>query len=316
VTNVLRTMGLSRVSGEMERGEHGAVTASKFSWPDDHPAVLDAALRPYAAGAAALCPPATPAVVLKYQPGRRVTTAIGERDLRFVLKVYATHRAHKSAQRLRAFAASEARGLVPAVVGVDASGHACLLEYIEGTPIDQLDPDQFAAACRLAGVSLRALHRSAAALERAWLLEDEIRQLRRSCGPATHDHIEQVIAGVYIRPRPLVPSHRDCYPAQAVIDGGVVRWIDLDDSARAPAGLDVGNFIGHVIAQFGPATTSTRTDVAIDAFLDGYGDEPPDVAGWVQLTLARLTGLSEVRGKDLIAFPTPRLDMRSREEAS
>jgi Ser/Thr protein kinase RdoA (MazF antagonist) len=276
---------------------------SALSWPLDHPAVTDHRLRPYAASAATLWTGSATVTVLKYEPGRRVASRIDGPSTSAVLKLYSTHRAHKTFRRLAAFASTDAAGLVPAVVGLDETEHACLAEFVAGEPLDQLDADRLEAGCRAAGASLRRLHGSGAELARVWLPDDEVRQLRASCGRFTRRRIERVIGSVMITDLTVVPSHRDCYAAQAIVADGAVRWIDLDDAAMAPAGLDVGNFLGNLVAHYVPDHLGKPCRGAMDAFLDGYGAAPADLDEWTRLSLARLAGLLEVRHGDRAAIP-------------
>jgi len=267
-------------------------------WPDDHPAVTDPALAPWAGETDRLCPEAEVIRVLRHRPGRRVTTLVGTGDGLAVLKLFATSRARGGHRRLVAFAESPAGSLVPRPIGY-RKGHLSLVEYIPGTPLDQLGDDSLVAAAGLAGQALRRLHDSGAELDRTWGLGNEIAQLRRTAGPATRAAAERAVAR-WARPvqRATVPSHRDCHPAQLVWTEDGVRFIDLDDSAMAPAALDVGNFVAHLRME-GILARRTRdaSAAAVDSFVSGYGREPPALRSWTQLALARLAALAETRHK-------------------
>jgi Ser/Thr protein kinase RdoA (MazF antagonist) len=181
-------------------------------------------------------------------------------------------------------------------------GHLSLVEFIPGTPLDQLGEDALVAAAGLAGRALRRLHECGAALDRTWGLGDEIAQLRHTAGPATRAAVERAIARcVPSGHAPSVPSHRDCHPAQVVqTEEGEVRFIDLDDSAMAPPGLDVGNFLAHLqMEAFLVRRSKAAAAAAADSFGSGYGAEPPALGPWRQLALARLAALAETRHKSL-----------------
>jgi Ser/Thr protein kinase RdoA (MazF antagonist) len=78
--------------------------------------------------------------------------------------------------------------------------------------------------------------------------------------------------------------------------GDGVKFIDLDDCAMAPPGLDVGNFVAHL--QVDAILESRAKDViaaAVDAFASGYGSEPLALRAWTQIALARLAALAETR---------------------
>jgi thiamine kinase-like enzyme len=108
--------------------------------------------------------------------------------------------------------------------------------------------------------------------------------------------VERAIARWTPEDEPPVPSHRDCHPGQVVRTENGVRLIDLDDSAMAPPGIDVGNFVAHLEMDAHIARrTSEGVAEAIDAFLEGYGLEPPTLDSWTRLSLARLAALAETR---------------------
>ncbi len=247
-----------------------------------------------------LCPEAEVIRVLRHLPGRRVTTLVGTGDGLAVLKLFATSRARGVHRRLIVFGESRAGFLVPRPLG-QRKGHLALVEFIPGTPLDQLADDSLVAAAGLAGRALRRLHNSGAELGRTWAVADEIAQLRRTAGPTTRAAVELAIARW--TPPALgrnVPSHRDCYPAQVVWTEIGVRFIDLDDSAMAPPGLDVGNFLAHLQME---ALLDTRkkdaTVAAMDSFASDYGSVPPALGPWTRLALARLAALAETRHKSV-----------------
>jgi hypothetical protein len=269
-------------------------------WPADHPAVTDGVLAPWASEADRLCPEAEVIRVLRHLPGRRVTTLVRTGDGFAVLKLFATSRARGGHRRLTAFAESPAGPLVPRPIGY-RKGHLALVEFIPGTPLDQLGDDGVVAAAGLAGRALRRLHDSGAVLDRTWVLGDEIAQLRRTAGPATRTAVERAIAR-WAPPdqRGTVPSHRDCHPGQVVWTEDRVRFIDLDDSAMAPPGLDAGNFLAHLqMEAFLERRTKDSAAKAVDAFGSGYGSEPPALRAWTQLALVRLAALAETRHKSV-----------------
>jgi hypothetical protein len=267
-------------------------------WPPDHPAVTDAALVEWANGADEVAPGATVLHVVRHLVGRRVATTVHlANGRRAVLKVFAGPRARGNDRRLHLLRSSRAGDLTPAPLGVDASGHVSLVEWVEGDVFDQLDDDAFVRSAHAVGEALRALHHSGSVIDRTWTIDNEISLLdRRSTSLVAtlldsignRDDIERALGN-----EPLVSAHRDCHPRQ-VVHGA--RWIDLDDCAMAPAGLDVGNMLAHlrrdaVIGLRSPAAASA----AVDRFRDGYGAVPSTTAIWEQLSLIRLCGLAETR---------------------
>jgi Ser/Thr protein kinase RdoA (MazF antagonist) len=82
-----------------------------------------------------------------------------------------------------------------------------------------------------------------------------------------------------------------------------VAWIDLDDAAMAPRGLDIGNLLGHLVRDRITGARSVRSAVeASEAFIDGYGPcaelDEGVLTGWTVLAVARLAGLAQSRHGD------------------
>lgn len=261
-----------------------------MQWPADHPAVTDPELAPWRHGAEELCPDATVRRVLRHLPGRRVASLVTMSNQKAVLKIFASPRARGNTRRLDSLAGSGAGPFVPRALGVDAVGHVALVSWAPGTVFDQLDDGRFVRTAAAVGAALRALHTGGARLDRSWTVVDELTLLDRRCLP----HDGETTA--HLVDEPLVPAHRDCHPRQVVSYRGTVRWIDLDDAAMAPPGLDVGNFMAHLRADalFGRRSPEP-TRAALSAFRSGYGDCAGDVAAWERLTLIRLAGLAVSR---------------------
>lgn len=275
-------------------------------WPTDHPAFTDPQLTPWASGLDEIVPGARVEGVLRYLPGRRVATLVEyERELA-VVKVFASPRARGNARRLRAFAASRAAALVPTVLGCDAAGHVLATTYRRGDLPASLSDAQYPACFYRVGAALRQIHDSGAELDRAWAWEQEAAELCRRAVPATLDLVDTVVASTrWLSGAPLSPAHRDCHPTQVVVaSDGTVGWIDLDDAAMAPRGLDVGNMLGHLLRERITGARPLRvTAEASQAFLDGYGQCPEldevVLSGWTLLAVARLAGLAESRHRDV-----------------
>jgi len=259
---------------------------------------VDAALAPWSDQAEELCPGGDIVRVLRHLPGRRLSALLAVPSGFAILKIFSSPRARGNARRLEAFAATNAGPVVPAVYATDSSGHVNLLEFVPGRSLAEVDLRDLASAAEQAGSGLRVIHECSAGLDRSWSVDDEIAQLRKTIGRRSAATVKTVLANVG-QPceEPLVPAHRDCHPAQAIIEpGGQARWIDLDDAAMAPASLDVGNFLAHISRQevLGrwPATTANSVR---SGFLAGYGQTPPAVSTWEQLALARLIALADTR---------------------
>ena len=274
-------------------------------WPADHPARIDADLAPWAAGLDEVVPEARVGKVLRYLPGRRVATLVeGERGPA-VVKVFASPRARGNARRLHAFAESAAAALVPTALGTDATGHVLALTYRPGVLPASLSDAHYPACFFRVGAALRQLHDSGAELDRVWSWEHEVAQLRRQSVPATVDLVDTLVASTgRLAGVPLYPAHRDCHPHQVVVAAdSTVAFIDLDDAALSPRGLDVGNLLGHLTRERLTGVRSVQASIAAgEAFLDGYGPcaelTEAVVTGWTLLAVARLAGLAESRHDD------------------
>jgi hypothetical protein len=275
-------------------------------WPTDHPALIDPQLAPWAAGLNEVVPGARVENVLRYLPGRRVTTLVEHEGELAVVKVFASPRARGNARRLRAFAASPTAALVPSVLGCDAAGHVLAITYRRGVLPASLSDTEYPACFSRVGAALRRIHDSGAELDRVWDWEHEVAQLRRHAVPATIDLVETLAASTgWLAGAPPSPAHRDCHPRQVVVAAdGTVAFIDLDDAAMGPRGLDVGNMLGHLIRERITDARSARATVqASEAFLDGYGPcaelDEGVLTGWTSLGVARLAGLAESRHHDV-----------------
>ncbi len=264
--------------------------------------------------------------ILRHLPDRRVTM-LGRRggDV-VVVKVFSSPRARGNHRRLLALAASSTlRGLVPTSIGVSTSGHVGLLDFTPGQILEHLRDDAFVAKAAEVGQTLASLHASPADLDRSWTHHDEVAQLLRRM-PTSGLAQAQVESARPVSDAALVPSHRDFHPRQVVVDD-VVKLIDLDDAALAPAGLDVGNMVAHLRreAVAGRRTTEVA-EAAIAGFLGGYGAPPADLDVWERLSLTRLAGLAESRHLDpglrdgllavLAARPVPATPSVSEEVAT
>lgn len=266
-------------------------------WPPDHPAVTDAALRPWLGGAAELCPAGRIDATLRHLEGRRVAVRVRTPAGPAVLKVFANPRARGNHRRLGLLAASGARDLVPRTHGADGSGHVSLAEWVPGRPLDRHEGGRLIAACAVVGEALACLHGSGAGLDRRWTATEELALLRRNAVPETAPWMDAAaeVAG-RVAGEPLVSAHRDFHPAQVVLGGRGVRLIDLDDAAMAPPALDVGNFVAHlrhaaVVGACPPAVASA----AAAAFRAGYGRVEGDVDAWSWLSTIRLAALAQAR---------------------
>jgi Phosphotransferase enzyme family len=272
---------------------------------------------------------ATEPKTLRHMPGRRVTATVTSPDHRIaILKVFSSPRARGNHRRLLELQRSRAAAVLPKSIAVDPSGRVGLLTFTPGERFDHVDDDLFLEVANAAGRMLRLLHDSGAQLDREWTFTDEASLLRLRAPKSLLDLVEGVLddavdagmSGVAGMSRPtqpairLVPSHRDFHPRQIIVnrpvsndaanlspkhDPAAVFFIDLDDAAMAPPGLDVGNMIAHLRREtILNVRSSAISAEAIEEFRLGYGNLPPQVELWEQLALTRLACLAERRHDD------------------
>lgn len=273
--------------------------------PPDHPLVADPALARWAAHVDAVVPGASEVRLLRYLPGRRVATLVERAGEPAVVKVFASPRARGNARRLAVLARTDAAPLVPEVLGCDPAGHVLALSYRAGLQPADVPHGEYAGHFASIGHALRRLHDCGAELDRAWEWTSEVDQLRRHAVPATRPLVEELTTSTRrLPPADLVPSHRDFHPLQVVLGvDGSVAFIDLDDAAMAPRGLDLGNMLGHLVREplIGQRTAHDAS-AAARALLAGYGPCPGlddgVLGGWTALTVARLAGLAQSRHGD------------------
>jgi thiamine kinase-like enzyme len=149
-------------------------------------------------------------------------------------------------------------------------------------------PD-FVASSEELGRLLARLQAGGVRLDREWTALHEIDALSHRLPPGEMSWSPPT-------PDALVPAHRDLHPDQVVVAPDAVHLIDLDEAAMAPPGLDVGNFLAHLDRDAALGQRSgEEAGAAACAFLRGYGDDPPDLAWWRRIALARLACLEEER---------------------
>lgn len=271
--------------------------AARPLWPADHPIFQDPALADWSGGIGEVAPNAAPLQLLRHVPGRRAAAQVCDPEGMFaVVKVFASPRARGNYRRLTALH-DHLGDSFPTPLGSDISGHVLLVSWAVGDVYDSLDDADFFGAAYEIGRTLRGLHRAPVQLDRTWTLEDEIRQLKRRIPENLAVLASEIAArSDHLALEPMVAAHRDCHPRQVVVSNGAVRWIDLDDAAMAPAGLDLGNFIAHLRRDNVQGLRSAQaTNQAIAAVLDGYGPIDADLHAWEQLSLIRLAGLAASR---------------------
>ena len=158
------------------------------------------------------------------------------------------------------------------------------------------------------GRALAAVHRSGATYERTATVEMELAEIQEvvdrlaltvprlhGAGRALLDRLGELAAA--LPPDPVVPAHHDFRPAQVLLHGGRVGFIDFDGAAMAEPALDLGRFraklrdigISALAARgdpmSGPALDENLRlqDELCDRFLAAYRAEAPVSAARVEL---------------------------------
>lgn len=165
-------------------------------------------------------------------------------------------------------------------------------------------PDGEWLAGRVAELSHELHERGVEPLRRPHTMEDELRILHERLPlvseeePAWRGRIDRVLTacrrlGEALPEAKRVPSHRDFYPDQVLVDGEKLRLLDLDLYCRADPGLDVGNFVAHVTEHALRTLGSPEASKGVEDALEGRFAElsGESVLGAVRvyssLTLAR-----------------------------
>jgi hypothetical protein len=157
--------------------------------------------------------------------------------------------------------------------------------------------------------AIHKLHRSSVAVTRVHTGADEMVILTKRLHslavdrPQWASRLERVLRGCRAlhasleAPRTSV-IHRDFYHDQVLVHGGDVYLIDLDLCARGDPGLDVGNFVAHLVESalrtFGDAEALDRPATAlVDRYVELAGTSVrPSIEAHATLALARHVQIS------------------------
>ena len=229
--------------------------------------------------------------VLKDKPGRRRTSRATGPLGSAVVKVYTSGRAPVVAARLAALQQGEGV-VVPPLLLLDAARHAVVIGELEGPTLARALNAGPAAGTRV-GAALARWHVShrgtTAPVLREHTAARELRVLLERASGAPPDlrrRVEREAPGLAAPWEATTVVHRDLYEEQVLV-GEQVGVLDLDDVARGPAELDMGNLVAHLLLR--ARRTGHQADVA--AVLHGYARHAALDAG----LLARCTRLALLR---------------------
>jgi hypothetical protein len=159
--------------------------------------------------------------------------------------------------------------------------------------------------------TIHKLHRSAVAVDREHGAQDELAiltarlRLLAERRPEWAERLERMLMACHEVASCFVPSiscpiHRDFYQDQLLVDGHDVHLLDLDLCARGDPGLDVGNFVAHLLElslrTYGDFTALDCARAAFEArYLELAGEAfGPSIDVHTTWSLARLVQLSTV----------------------
>lgn len=270
--------------------------------------------------------------ILRYRPARRCALRFrfgGPAPRRVYVKLYRPRNAERVARTLAGLAAQGpwADLRIPAVLAFVPEDGAVILEEVRGMPFsDHLarGEEDGPAACATARAVLR-LHGLDVPDVGAWTAADELAVLmgRRESLLTRRDLDPRQVDGLYRRISVIAPIldssppvllHRDLHPQQILLDGRSGALVDLDDAARGPAEIDLGNLLAHLdlfAVHLSPHSARiTRTGRLIRAAYESSGSlsRPALRVSWAA-SLLRLAGLyATVRGMEHL---TPQLLLRT-----
>ena len=263
--------------------------------------------------------------VIRHKPGKRCVIEYdlkvkrtGEVDHRVTVigKIRARRSGNEGFRQLKmiwvaGFDSLSADGIsVPEPVGVISEFKMWCQRKVPGetaTP-GLTGPNGMALARRIAE-AIHKLHQANLPTKQEHTMEDELRILRECFGKVTAQRSEWTgrLARLTVACEKLggkipVPQacgiHRDFYSSQVIVDDARLWLIDFDCFCQGDPGLDVGNFLGHLIEQAlrerGDAQAFRDVERAMeDRFVELSGEQTrAAVRAYTTLTLARHIYLS------------------------
>ena len=218
------------------------------------------------------------------------------------------------------FQADSSDGIsVPEPIGVLPKLQVWLQRKVAGSLASELlaGPDGIAVARRVAA-AIHKLHRANVPTDRTHGMADELRILHEhlplvvETKPHLGKRIDRVLSacdqlGATIPAPKACGIHRDFYPAQVIVDGARLYLLDFDLYCQGNPGLDIGNFLGHMIEQSirsfdDHAALADREKALEERFVELSGEETRQaIRVYTTLTLVRHIYLS-TRFEDRLPF--------------
>ncbi|HKP16865.1 MAG TPA: phosphotransferase [Gaiellaceae bacterium] len=219
--------------------------------------------------------------LVAYAPEKSATIrADGEAGALAYAKLYAGAEAARALALHRRLGAAGIR--VPRPIAASASGRLIALEPLPGRALAELEGTELVHAHHLLGKTIAALHEQpptgGARFHR--LDPNRVRAAADLVARVRPDAAEPAravaAATAWEPPEPDVLLHGDLHPKNAIVDGGGIGVLDLDQSAGGPASADVGSLLAglryaRVVGDLDPAAARG----CAESFLAGYASVRP-----------------------------------------
>jgi hypothetical protein len=209
------------------------------------------------------------------------------------------------------FDSGQADGIsVPEPLGVISQFQMWFQRKVPGaTATDLLSGSAGAELGRRIATAAHKLHQASLPTERTHSMADELHILRECLAkvvalkPEWRDRLDRSMRaaehlGAAVSQPRLCGIHRDFYPAQVIVDGPRLWLIDFDLFCQGDPGLDIGNFIGHMIEtslrETGNANAQAMAAEALENHFISLSGETTraSVRAYTTLTLLRHVYLS------------------------
>ncbi|GAA3092907.1 hypothetical protein GCM10010464_65660 [Pseudonocardia yunnanensis] len=168
------------------------------------------------------------------------------------------------------------RGRAPQLVHADSEAKLLVTRYLPGELVEGSEYEFRPDIYRQAGELLARSHEQVAIEGEEFEAREKAKSLAwldrpHRIAPDVVARLREVVESWPTPPVTLVPTHGDWQPRNWLVHEGVVSVIDFGRAGLRPALTD---FARLAVQQF-------RTDPALEsAFLDGYGSDPREAAGW------------------------------------
>lgn len=179
-----------------------------------------------------------------------------------------------------------AMGLAPRLEHANVEAKLLVTRYLDGDPILDTPHEDDPAIHQQAGAMLRELHAQSASVDPEWEATENAMVAERLDHPhriAPDDvaRLRELLETLETPPVTVVPTHGDWQPRNWILQEGKVAGIDFGRSMLRPAWTDFW---------FLHTKYFSRDRRLEEAFLDGYGSDPRQEAGWFSARVREAIG--------------------------